>query len=180
VEEELRVSTSTTRWFATEQADRLLGRLAFQIARTIKASGAAEVHDLRVAVRRLMRVLVVLKPCFPRNESKRVRRGLKRIMLQAGSVRDCDIALRLVAKLAPSASSPLLRQFRTEREEAAKTLAVSLKRWVRRDLSARWRNGLPSTDYSNSSKACRRYWARSTTARPFGGWSRVIKVVGRL
>src|SRR5271157_810481 len=67
VEEELRVSISTTRWFATEQADRLLGRLAFQIARTIKASGAAEVHDLRVAVRRLMRVLVVLKPCFPRS-----------------------------------------------------------------------------------------------------------------
>lgn len=142
MDEDLRVSTATTGRFATEQADRLLGRLAFQIARTIKSHGAAEVHDLRVAIRRFMRILVVLKPCFPRNESRKIRRGLKRIMVQSGSVRDRDIALRLLAKSAPSAPSPLARQFRTEREKAAKTLAVSLKRWVRRNLSARCRNVL--------------------------------------
>ena len=142
MEEGLRLHTATIGCFATEQADRLLGRLAFQVARTIKSLGAAEVHDLRVAIRKLMCVLVVLKLCFPRNESKRIRRGLKRIMEQAGSVRDRDIAVRLLATLAPSASSPLVRQFRSEREEAAKTLAVSLKRWVRRSLSAKWRKAL--------------------------------------
>ena len=142
MDKNLSVLTPTTGRFAAEEADRLLGRLAFQVARTIKCRGAAEVHDLRVAIRRFMRVLIVLKPCFPRNESRRIRRGLKRIMLQAGSVRDRDIALGLLSRLAPSASNPLMRQFRTEREEAANTLAVSLKRWVRRNHSAKWRDAL--------------------------------------
>jgi CHAD domain-containing protein len=138
----LSVLTPATSQFAAEEADRLLGHLAFQIARTIKFHGPEEVHDLRVAIRRFMCALAVLKPCFPRGQSRRIRRGLKRIMVQAGSVRDRDIALRLLAGPAPSSSSPLVRQFRTEREEAAKTLAVSLRRWVRRNLSARWRNAL--------------------------------------
>jgi len=62
--EGLGVASATTRRFAIEQADRLLGRLAAQIARTIKSRSAEEVHDLRVAIRRLMGVLVVLKPSF--------------------------------------------------------------------------------------------------------------------
>jgi CHAD domain-containing protein len=135
-------SLAPTGQFAREQADRLLGRLAVQIARTIRSHGPDEVHDLRVAIRRFMRVLVVLKPCFPRNESRKIRQGLKKIMLQEGSVRDRDIALRLLAKQISSTSSPLARQFRTERAEAAKILAVSLKRWVRRNSSAKWRSAL--------------------------------------
>ncbi|MGB9455484.1 MAG: CHAD domain-containing protein [Bryobacteraceae bacterium] len=135
--EDLSVSTSTTGGFATEQAARLLRRLALQIVRTTKSHGAAEVHDLRVAIRRFMCVLVVLKPCFRPKESRRIRRRLKEIMVQAGSVRDCDIALRLVAKLAPS-SGPLVRQLRTEREEATRALAASLRCWVRRNLTAKW------------------------------------------
>jgi CHAD domain-containing protein len=144
---------STTASFATEQADRLLERLAFQIARTIKSSGTTEVHDLRVAIRRFMRVLVVLKPCFPRNESRRIRRRLKRIMVEAGSVRNCDIALSLLAKLAPSKSSPLVRQFQTEREEAAKILTMSLKRSMRRNLSAKWRKALAGKGASEDFRA---------------------------
>ena len=136
------MSTSSTSGFAIEQAEGLLGSLDLHIARTIKSHSAAQVHDLRVAIRRFMRVLVVLKPCFPQTKSRRIRRRLKRIMVQAGRVRDRDIAIRLVAKLAPSTSSPLVRQFRAEREEAARVLAVSLKRWVRRNLSAKWREAL--------------------------------------
>src|ERR1035438_3642312 len=63
-------------------------------------------------------------------------------MVRAGSVRDRDIALRLLAKRAPSESAPLAKQFRMEREEAAKALAISLKRWVRRHSSAKWRSAL--------------------------------------
>jgi CHAD domain-containing protein len=133
---------ASTGRFAKEQADRLLGRLAVQIARTIKSHGAEEVHDLRVAIRRFTRVLVVLKPCFPRDESRRIRQGLKKIMLQAGSVRDRDITLRLLAKQTRPAAGPLARQFRGERAEAARSLAASLKRWVRRSSSAKWRSAL--------------------------------------
>jgi CHAD domain-containing protein len=100
-----------------------------------------------------MCVLVVLKPCFPRNESGRIRRRLKRIMLLAGSVRDRDIALRLLKESAPSASSPLVHQFRTEREEAARTLVGLLKRWVRRNSSAKWRNALEGESAAEVSRA---------------------------
>ena len=71
------LSTGTTGRFAKEQADRLLGRLAVQVARTIKSHSAAEVHDLRVAIRRFSNLLVLLKPCFSVKESRNiVQRGL--------------------------------------------------------------------------------------------------------
>ncbi|MBZ5581796.1 MAG: CHAD domain-containing protein [Acidobacteriia bacterium] len=136
------LSTGTTGRFAKEQADRLLGRLAVQVARTIKSHSAAEVHDLRVAIRRFSNLLVLLKPCFSVKESRKIRRKLKKIMAQAGTVRDHDIALRLVAKLVPSTSNAMASQFRTERKESAETLAVSLKRWLRRNSSAKWREAL--------------------------------------
>jgi CHAD domain-containing protein len=133
---------ASTGRFAREQTDRLLGLLAVQIARTIRSHGAAEVHDLRVAIRRFLSALAALKPCFPRNESAKIRRGLKKIMLRAGSVRDRDIALRLLAKGTPQASGAAARRFRTERQTAAKALTGSLKRWVRRSSSAAWRTAL--------------------------------------
>lgn len=135
-------SLAPTGRFAREQADRLLGLLAVQIARTVRSHGAAEVHDLRVAIRRFLCVLAVLKPCFPRNDSAKIRRGLKKIMLRAGSVRDRDIALRLLAKQISQASGGPARRFRTERQETARALTVSLKRWVRRSSSAAWRSAL--------------------------------------
>ncbi len=135
-------SLVSTARFASEQVDRLLGRLAVQIARTVRSDGSEEVHDLRVAVRRFLRALVVFKPCFPRKECAEVRRGLKKIMLRAGAVRDRDIALRLLAKRDSSAAADVARQFRAERKQAARTLALGLKRWVRRSRSAQWRTAL--------------------------------------
>ncbi|HVO97849.1 MAG TPA: CHAD domain-containing protein [Bryobacteraceae bacterium] len=132
----------TTGDFAKEEAAKLLERLAFQMARTLKSQSTTEVHDLRVAIRRFVRVLIVLKPCFPRDESRRIRRKLKKIMIQAGSVRDLDIAMQLVATLTPSGS--LGRQFRSEREETARELAVLLKSWLRRRYTAKWRLALKS------------------------------------
>jgi CHAD domain-containing protein len=128
--------------FAPEQADRLLGRLAVEIARTIRSNGAGEVHDLRVAIRRFTRLLAVFKPCFPRKEGGEIRRSLKKIMLRAGAVRDRDVALRLLAKRDANEAAELVRQFRAERKRAARALALSLKRWVRRGLSATWRSAL--------------------------------------
>ena len=136
------MSSSTTEVFAAEQASKLLGRLASQIARTLKRHSAKEVHDLRVAIRRFMCVLVVLKPCFPRNESRKIRRKLKKIMAQAGGVRDRDIAVQLIGKVAPSQASPLVRGVRAERDEAAEALTVSLKRWEGRNLFTKWREAL--------------------------------------
>ncbi len=142
MEEDLWVSPATTGHFAEEQADELLRQLALQVGLAIESPGADEVHDLRVSIRRLICALVVFKPCFPRKDSRRIRRALKKIMALAASVRDRDIALRLLAKLVPSAPNSLIRLLQTEREEAAKILVVCLERWVRRNLSDQWHSSL--------------------------------------
>lgn len=69
-----------------------------------------------------------------------MRRSLKKAMLHAGEVRDRDIALRLLEKLALPKSARLSRLIRTEREEAALTLIATLRHWVRRKLPAKCRD----------------------------------------
>jgi len=130
---------STTGRYAQEEGDRLLGKLSEQIARAIQSPGADEMHDLRVAIRRFTRVLAVLKACFPRDESRRLRRELRRIMEQAGQVRDRDIALRLVAKVSPAGSETAPPFPQEEREDAAQILTRSLRRWVKLNLPSAWR-----------------------------------------
>jgi CHAD domain-containing protein len=133
------VSVPTTKQFATAQAGKLLRSLTLRVNRTLRSPGIEEVHDLRAAIRRFLRVLVVLKPCFPQGESRRIRRGLKRILMQAGSVRDHDIALRLLAKTELSESAASVQRLRERREEGARTLSASLQRWTLRRLPAAWR-----------------------------------------
>jgi CHAD domain-containing protein len=151
------MSEPTTRQFAAQQGDRLLRRAVTQVARTIRSRGVNEVHDLRVAIRHYMRVLIVLKPCFPRAESRRIRRSLKRIMVQAGFVRDHDIAIGVLGKMAvpqPGTATmadrgqkgnvpvSIAQQLAARREEAAGILLGSLERWVERNLPSTWRRAL--------------------------------------
>ena len=134
--------TKETRLFAAEQADRLLSRLAFQLNRTIKSHDADQVHDLRVAIRRFTQALIAFQPCFPRREVRTIRRRLKKFMVLAGDVRNCDIAMKLLSKLKVPASIAVLREFRNKRKEAEQPFLGSLKRWVARRSSSRWRAGL--------------------------------------
>lgn len=139
--------------FATEQGRKLLRNLARPLNRAAHNPGVNEVHDLRVAIRRFLQALAVLKPCFPRAESRRIRRGLRRIMVQAGSVRDHDIALRLLERIAVPESGELTRQFHIAREDGAKTLAATLQRWNQRNLAGAWRKELGASRPRKSDEA---------------------------
>jgi CHAD domain-containing protein len=142
----------TTGTFAKTEAGKLLSRVTTRIVRAAKFPGVEEMHDLRVATRRFIRLLSALAPCFPRAESKRLRRALKRIMVQAGETRDFDIAIHLINRMELPDSGALIRKIQERREAAAATLAASLERWTERNLAARWRaasvsgNGLKSAD----------------------------------
>lgn len=131
---------STTGRFAAKYGDKLLDAVTIQIDRTLRSPGIDEMHDLRVAIRRFTRILAIMKPCFPRIESRRLRRGLKRIMEQAGTVRDYDIAMQLLSTLEISAAPGL----RERRDQAALILTTSLRRWTQRDLPANWRHARKS------------------------------------
>ena len=138
-----------TRKFALDQADRRLGRLAFQINRTLKSRDAEAVHDLRVALRRFSQVLRVFKPCFRGKEVRKIRRELKQIMDLAGDVRNCDIALKLMAKSQRRDTTGVPPKLGNLRREGERALIAFLRRWVDRKSSLKWRGVVASAATTN-------------------------------
>src|SRR5579862_66799 len=111
--------------FAISRSVRLLERLAFHINDAAHSHTADSVHDLRVAVRRFTQSLSVGKSCFGPNESKRIRRRLKAVMKLAGDVRDCDIAIKLLARSKTDGASAVESKLRSRRAEAQKALLAA-------------------------------------------------------
>ena len=137
-----KIAGTATRRFAREQADRLLGRLAFQIGRAIKSRNAEAIHDLRVTIRRFAQSLRAFKTCFHGKALRKIRRELKQIMAVAGEVRNHDIALRLLAKSKKALGTSMPAKIQTGRREAVRSLITLLKRWLERKSSLKWRNAL--------------------------------------
>jgi CHAD domain-containing protein len=108
----------------------------------LTSPAVAEVHDLRVAIRRFTQVLVLFKPCFPAKEVKRVRRPLRKTMALAGIVRDFDIAVSLLGKSRLAEAAAFRSEFRNERQKAERILAGRLQRSAKRRLFSRWRHKL--------------------------------------
>jgi CHAD domain-containing protein len=137
-----KMAGTATRRFAREQADSLLGRLAFQIGRATKSHNAEAVHDLRVSIRRFVQALRVLKPCFRGKELRKIRRELKGIMAVAGEVRNHDIALKLLAKSKRPERTGLQSKIQSRRRETERSLITLLKSWLERKSSLKWRGAL--------------------------------------
>jgi len=130
-----------TRKFAGQTSSRLLGRLAFQMNATMKSPDADAVHDLRVAIRRFSQSLIVFKDCFPGKEKRKIRRRLKRLMTLAGTARNYDVTLKLLAK-SPADHSALRAAIAGDRRQASRALVSALKRRIDRKSSMKWRAGL--------------------------------------
>jgi CHAD domain-containing protein len=130
------------RKFAFALTREFLGRLVSQIQRTLRSPGVDEVHDLRVAIRRLDQVLRVFKPQFRGKEAKRVHRELKKHLSLAGDVRDLDIATGLLAKSKLSEAAGLRSKFDGRRNESAQALNARLRDWTKRRTAAKWRRKL--------------------------------------
>ena len=148
-------SSLATRRFARDHADRLLGRLAFQVSRAIKSHNAETVHDLRVVIRRFAQALRVFKPCFRGKELRKIRRELKRMMAIGGEVRNHDIALKLLAKSKRAQRSGLQARIKSGRRETERSLITFLKRWVERKSSLKWRTALESAAAAAHSNFCK-------------------------
>jgi CHAD domain-containing protein len=89
-----------------------------------------QLHDMRVATRRLRAALEVFEPCFP---AKRQRKALKRVKALAdalGERRDRDVSIEFLEKFADEAPEgdraavgALVEQLRREQREANEELA---------------------------------------------------------
>ena len=126
------------REFVRVQTGILLGSLASQVNRAARTGDAEDIHDLRVAVRRLSRCLRVFAPFYPARSWKPMRRRLSGLMDACGSVRDRDIAIGLLEKAGVPAASPLVRQLDQERRAADEELRRELRRWKARGFRRQW------------------------------------------
>jgi len=131
-----------------EQAHRQLKHLGLQINRTIKSSNAQAVHDIRVAIRRFSQAIALCQTYFRASGMRKHRRRLKKIMNGAGDVRNCDVALKLVAKFRVPHADHLRSKLETERNESARLLTAELRKWTDRRMSVKWRAALDSTPAS--------------------------------
>jgi len=134
--------STETRQFAVEQLDRLLGQLAFQISRILRPHDSSSVHNLRVAVRRFSRALLVFGPCFPSKDVKRIRRRLDEIMIPARALRDCDLAMDLLSASKAAHATALRARLGRQRKDAEHMLLSTLRRWMERKTSLKWRTRL--------------------------------------
>ena len=139
-----KIGSAETREFASHQADRLVGRLAFEIGRTVRTRSSEAVHDLRVATRRFQQVLRVFKPCFRGKELRKIRRESKRILLAAGEVRNCDVALKLLSR--SMEAERIKPKLQSRRRESERSLRLVLGSWLERKSSRKWRSHLENCE----------------------------------
>jgi len=130
------------REFARQQTSLLLGRLSVAVDRAAHQADAASIHDLRVAMRRLSRCLRVFAPLYSDGSWKKMRRRITALLAAAGAVRDCDIALDLVARAGIARRSALVAQLAAQRRKTGRDLLLEIRRWKGRDYPRRWRSRL--------------------------------------
>jgi CHAD domain-containing protein len=136
------VASPETRKFAGEHAQKVLGRLAFEINRVTKSRDPESVHDLRVSLRRFAQTLQLFRDFFPGKKTHKIGLRVKKIMRAADELRDFDTTLRLLAKAHRSGSSALRSKLQARRKESERLLAGQLKRWTDRKSSVKWRTAL--------------------------------------
>ena len=130
------------REYARQQTAVLLGRLSAAVNRASRDADAASIHDLRVAMRRLSRCLRVFAPLYPDGSRKKMRRRIASLLASAGAVRDCDIALELVARAGVARRNAMVTQLTAQRRKTGRDLLVEIRRWKNRDYPRQWRSRL--------------------------------------
>jgi CHAD domain-containing protein len=97
------------------------------------------VHDMRVAIRRLLQCLRLFKDFYPPGKVKKIRRNLKGLMSLSAAVRDRDIAMSLLSQSGAASDADLLATLSEQRKKAAKKLEAAAKLWRERERSRKWR-----------------------------------------
>lgn len=117
--------------------ERIL-KLEEQIGLALKNCGEDEVHDFRVAVRRISQALRVFGDLLPAREAKRMRKALKPALDAAAHVRDLDVDSELLVKLGLRADHPLLAKMKADRERGALAFLGQLYLLRSQDIPRGW------------------------------------------
>jgi CHAD domain-containing protein len=127
---------------AATRLAQLIERLAFRVARCLHHPAPDQVHDVRVAIRRLDQALKIFSRWLPTKPTRRIRARLDRVLKRAAEVRDCDIATELIAQLQLRVSATVVEALRSRRESAVGRLENVLRRLRKSEFSSKWRGRL--------------------------------------
>lgn len=108
---------------------------------TAASFDAEDIHDLRVASRRLREGLTLFSPCYPREEISRLRKSIRKITDILGDLRNIDEGLAFFRneadELGPEHGGELtgcIARYEKNREESRKMLKRDLRRMSPRTL----------------------------------------------
>jgi len=111
---------------------------------TIKGEDPEELHDMRVATRRLRAAMLVFHACFPDYTFPFLYRRVSDLTKALGSVRDMDVQREAVIRRRDALPEELrpdvdhwLDGLGAEREEARTRMIEELEIWKERNLSER-------------------------------------------
>ena len=113
-------------------------KLDHQMELALARCGEDEVHDFRVAVRRLSQALRVFAELLPGKEAKRMRKALKPALDAAARVRDLDVDADLLVRLGLRADHPLLAKMKADRERGALAFLGQLYLLRSQDIPRGW------------------------------------------
>jgi len=125
--------------FVEQQTAARLRRLAYELRHTRQSMNEERVHDLRVAIRRLMETLRVTKGVLPEKGTAEVLDDLRKIMKDAGRVRGCDIAADLLRGAGAADDAAALQQLAERRKVAEGKLYEHAQQAYHRNATAKWR-----------------------------------------
>jgi CHAD domain-containing protein len=142
--------SETAASFASHSIAKLLDGLAYRVHATVHSAGPDNVHDLRVAIRRFEQALLEFRPGLAGCEVKRIRRKLKPLMSHAGTIRDRDVALKILEKCEKPGAAEVRERLAAERKAEVPLLMAALRRWGARGTSSKWRAALLPVDSGES------------------------------
>lgn len=128
--------------FLDEQIATRLRRLAYELRQTRQSMDEERVHDLRVAIRRLMETVRIMQSVLPKEGAKDTLDDLRKIMKIAGEVRGCDIAIGLLQQAGAPADAPAIAALKTRRRLAEDSLYERAHHAYQRNATRKWRSGL--------------------------------------
>jgi CHAD domain-containing protein len=132
----MRVDRTTPLWIAAKMLLSERGEEFFQLRdKVLKTSGPEDIHDLRVASRRLREGLALFTPCYPPENLKCLVRSLKRVTRLLGDIRNTDEAIifftALREELGPDHCvevESVLNSFWKKRKKEMKSLKAGLRK----------------------------------------------------
>jgi CHAD domain-containing protein len=146
----MRVDGTTPLWIAAKSLLSERGEDFFQLReKVLETFGPEEIHDLRVASRRLREGLALFTPCYPIENIKCLAKRVKRVTSLLGDIRNTDEAILFFTTLKDEIGTELgielersLDSFRKKRKKEMKALKTGLRKIASNQFRDLFRRGV--------------------------------------